>query len=134
MQAQVRWQASETGLAFDALMDDGKTLKLDGSGDGLSPMQALLISVGACSSVDIVSIMRDAKQPIESCDCKLDATRADTAPRVFTAIHAHYEVTGNNISEEHLANAVKLSSEKYCSAMLMLAGSVKISTSYSVNA
>jgi putative redox protein len=130
MKAEVEWQPSEDGLAFSGVMDDGKTLKLDGSGDGLSPMQAVLISVGACSSVDVVEIMRKARQPITSCICTLHATRASEPPRVFTSIHAHYEVSGSKVNEKHLARAVKLSTEKYCSVMLMLTGNVEISTSF----
>ena len=132
MKAEITWQASDHGLSFDGVMDDGKTLKLDGNGEGLSPMQAVLMSVGACSSVDVVEIMRKARQPINSCVCKLEATRADNAPRIFTTIHAHYEVGGDNISDKHLARAVQLSAEKYCSVMLMLNEKVKVSTSYSL--
>ena len=132
MKAEVTWQPSDTGLAFDAIMDDGNTLHLDGNGEGLSPMQAVLISVGACSSVDVVEIMRKYRQAIDSCVCKLEATRAETAPRVFTNMHAHYVVSGSNINEKHLARAVQLSTEKYCSVMLMLTGKVTITTSFSV--
>lgn len=130
MKAEVTWQPSDAGLAFEGVMDDGRTISLDGSGEGLSPMQAVLISVGACSSVDVVEIMRKSRQAIDSCVCKLEATRAESAPRVFTSIHAHYEVSGNKINEKHLSRAVQLSTEKYCSVMLMLTGEVNITTSY----
>jgi len=138
MKAEVTWQASESGLAFDGVMDDGKTLHLDGDGKALSPMQAVLISCGACSSVDVVDIMRKARQPIDSCVCKLEAIRAEDAPRVFTHIHAHYSVTGSGLKEKHLARAVQLLTEKYCSVMLMLGSNdehakVKITSSYSIN-
>lgn len=132
MKAEVNWQPSDTGLAFEGVMDDGKSLHLDGKGDGLSPMQALLMSVGACSSVDVVEIMRKSRQALGNCCCKLEAIRAKDAPRVFTHIHAHYEVSGNNINEKHLSRAVQLSTEKYCSVMLMLTGKVIITTSFSV--
>lgn len=132
MKAEVTWQTSEHGLAFNGVMDDGKILNLDGNGEGLSPMQAVLISVGACSSVDVVEIMRKARQDIKGCVCKLEATRAEQAPRKFVAIQAHYEVSGHNLNEKHLARAVQLSTEKYCSVMLMLNDNVNISTSYSV--
>lgn len=132
MKATVSWQPSENGLAFMGEMDDGKTLNLYGDSTGLSPMQAVLVSVGACSSVDVVEIMRKARQGIESCVCTLEAVRAETAPRVFTSLHAHYEITGTAINEKQLARAVQLSTEKYCSVMLMLTGNVEISTSFNV--
>jgi putative redox protein len=132
MKATVSWQPSEDGLAFDGSMDSGETLHLDGKGKALSPMQAVLLSVGACSSVDVVEIMRKARQSIQSCECELSAQRADSPPRVFTYIHAHYVVSGNDISEKHLARAVALSTEKYCSVMLMLNQRVDIKTTYEI--
>lgn len=132
MKAKVNWVKSDTGLAFDGVMDDGKKLHLDGNGEALSPMQAVLISVGACSSVDVVEILRKARQGIQACECELTAQRADEPPRVFTKIHAHYKVQGDAIKIKHLERAVQLSTEKYCSVMLMLNDTVKITTSYSI--
>ena len=132
MKAEVKWQKSDTGLIFDGTMDDGKTLQLDGNSDGLSPMQAVLISSGACSSVDVVEIMRKARQELDSCVCKISAVRASDAPRVFESIHAHYVVSGENIKEKHLARAVDLSANKYCSVLLMLVGKVELTTSYAI--
>lgn len=130
MKAEVVWQKGDTGLKFEGKMDDGHTLTLDGHGDGLSPMQSVLMSVGACSSVDVVEILRKARQPLEACVCELTATRADNPPRIFTKIHAKFKVKGKNIKEKHLQRAVELSTEKYCSVMLMLVGKVDVSTSY----
>jgi putative redox protein len=132
MKATVSWQPSEDGLGFNGKMDSGETLQLDGNGKALSPMQAVLLSVGACSSVDVVEIMRKARQGITSCECELEAERADEPPRVFTHIHAHYIVSGSNMSEKHLARAVALSTEKYCSVMLMLNDRVEIKTTYEI--
>ncbi|MFC4699206.1 OsmC family protein [Glaciecola siphonariae] len=132
MKATVSWEPSEHDLGFVGKMDSGETLHLDGNGKDLSPMQAVLLSVGACSSVDVVEIMRKARQGLESCECELSAQRADEPPRVFTHIHAHYVVTGTNVNEKHLARAVALSTEKYCSVMLMLNQNVDIRTSYEI--
>lgn len=132
MKARVDWIRSEHGLGFDGKMDSGETLTLDGNGEGLSPMQAVLLSVGACSSVDVVEIMRKQRQDMHDCYCELEAERAEDAPRVFTKIHAHYVVVGNDIKEKQLARAVQLSTEKYCSVMLMLNEGVNVTTSYEV--
>ncbi len=132
MKATVVWQPSEEGLGFEGEMDNGNKLSLDGNGNGLSPMESVLISVGACSSVDVVEIMRKSRQDMHGCYCELDAERAETAPRKFTKIHAHFVVQGNEINEKHLARAVQLSTEKYCSVMLMLTGNVDITTSFAI--
>lgn len=93
-------------------------------------MESVLLAVGACSSIDVVDILKKSRQDISDCTCELSAERAEDAPRVFTAIHAHYKVKGAKVSEKHLVRAVQLSAEKYCSVMLMLQDKVKITTSY----
>ena len=131
MKAVVDWQGD---LSFKGTMDSGYEVVMDGDGKAISPMESVLVAVGACSSVDVVEIMKKARQDMHACQCRLEAERADSPPRVFTKIHAHYEVTGNNINEKHLNRAVTLSTEKYCSVMLMLNESVPITTSYSMKA
>lgn len=129
MKATVNWLQ---GMQFNCTTESGHSLVMDGDGSTLTPMESVLLSAGACSSIDVVEIMKKSRQDIVDCRCELEATRADDAPRVFTKIHATYFVKGNNISEKHLARAVQLSAEKYCSVMLMLNGSVDISTSFKV--
>ncbi|GBL02780.1 OsmC family protein [Glaciecola sp. KUL10] len=132
MKASVNWVPSQAGLAFEGKTETGHTLKLDGNGEGLSPMESVLLSVGACSSVDVVEIMRKARQTLESCEVELSAQRAENPPRIFTEIHANFVVRGQDINEKHLKRAVELSTEKYCSVMLMLNKAVKITTSYEI--
>ncbi|MGJ8680819.1 OsmC family protein [Paraglaciecola sp.] len=129
MQATVTWQED---MKFNCETDSGQSLVMDGNGSTLTPMESVLLSVGACSSIDVVEILKKSRQDVTDCVCELNAERAEDAPRVFTKIHAHYKVTGNNISDKHLARAVQLSAEKYCSVMLMLSGKVDIETSYAI--
>jgi len=129
MKARVSWQGE---MRFRGETDSGKVLDMDGDGQAVSPMESVLLAVGACSSIDVVEILKKARQDINDCLCELTAERADSAPRVFTSIHAHYVVEGNNVSEKHLARAVQLSAEKYCSVMLMLQSAVSITTSYAI--
>lgn len=75
-----------------------------------------------------------ARQPIVHCVAEIDATRADEIPKVFTKIHVHFVITGNNLNEMQVERAVKLSAEKYCSASIMLAKSVEITHSFEVKA
>jgi putative redox protein len=80
----------------------------------------------------VVSILKKAKQQVENVEVKLTAERAESAPRVFTKMNLHFVVTGKDVSEKHLARAVKLSAEKYCSVALMLDKSVEITHSHEV--
>jgi putative redox protein len=130
MKATVNWQ---DGMRFSGETDTGHKLALDGDGNCLTPMEAVLLSVGTCSSIDVVEILKKARQQVSSCKCELSGERADTAPRVFRSIHAHFELEGQDLSDKHVARAVNLSTQKYCSVMLMLAGNVEITTSYKLN-
>lgn len=129
MQAKVEWIDD---LRFRCTTDSGHTLEMDGDGETLTPMESVLLSVGACSSVDVVAIMKKARQKILTCRCELTAERADSPPRVFQKIHARYIVSGENIAEKHLARAVELSAHKYCSVILMLTGKVEVTTSFEI--
>jgi putative redox protein len=127
MKATVNWQEN---LRFTCKTDTGHVLELDGNSETMTPMETVLLSVGACSSIDVVDILKKSRKQVDDCVCQLDATRAEEAPRFFTAIHAHYIVKGEGLTEKNVARAVQLSAEKYCSVMLMLTGNVEITTSY----
>jgi putative redox protein len=129
MKATVSWQ---NNLRFSCQTDTGHTLELDGNGETMTPMESVLLSVGACSSIDVVDILKKSRKQVDDCVCQLDAKRAEEAPRFFTAIHAHYIVKGLDLTEKNVARAVQLSAEKYCSVMLMLTGNVEITTSFEI--
>jgi putative redox protein len=129
MKATVSWKNK---LNFEGKNEKGQTLLLSGEGDHPSPMEVVLQAVGACSSIDVVMILQKARQHISDCQCELTAERAESVPRVFTKIHAHYRVSGQNLSEQQVKRACDLSMEKYCSVSLMLKGKVEISHSYEV--
>lgn len=129
MKARVTW---DQDLTFTGTTDSGYKTVMDGNGNAISPMESVLVAVGACSSVDVVDILKKGRHEVLSCHCDLEAERAESPPRVFTKIHAHYIVSGEGISDKALARAVQLSAEKYCSVMLMLSGNVSITTSYTL--
>ncbi|SFU02246.1 MULTISPECIES: OsmC family protein [unclassified Pseudoalteromonas] len=131
MQANVKWVEGNTYIGRSS---SNHNVVFDAGSDGAapSPMEMVLMSVGGCSSVDVVSILKKTKQEFSSVDVQLTAERAETAPRVFTKINLHFVVTGNNVSEKHLERAVSLSAEKYCSVALMLDKTVEITHSHEV--
>tara|TARA_B100001059_G_C17363086_1_gene346066 strand:- start:48 stop:452 length:405 start_codon:yes stop_codon:yes gene_type:complete len=129
MKANVSW---DKDLTFTGTTESGYKTVMDGSGDAISPMESVLLSVGACSSIDVVDILKKGRHQIDGCQCELSAERAVNPPKVFEKIHAHYTVTGSGLTDKSVARAVQLSAEKYCSVMLMLKGNVAITTSYSL--
>lgn len=129
MNPTVSWQQA---LTFSGQTESGYQQTMDGNGEAISPMESVLLAVGACSSIDVVDILKKRRLTVHDCECDLTAERAEQPPRVFTAIHAHYKVKGDNLSDKDVDRAVALSAEKYCSVMLMLKGNVNITTSYEI--
>jgi putative redox protein len=123
VEARVKWVEN---AMFTVETGSGHSIVVDGPPDiggrnlGPRPMELMLMSVGACSAVDVVHILKKARQPVSDVQVEVKGTRADTEPKVFTAIHLHFIVSGAGLGPSHVERAVKLSAEKYCSASIML--------------
>ena len=135
MKIKVSWAGEalfvgESTTGHKVLMD-GPT---EGGGHDLGPrpMEMLLLGTGACSSYDVISILKKARQAVVSCEVEVSSERAKTEPKVFTDIHIHFKVTGKDLKEKHVERAVSLSAEKYCSASIMLGETAKISHSFEI--
>lgn len=125
------------GVAFCAGDGGGRTLVIDGApevggeGRGMRPMEVLLASAAACSAIDTALILRKSKSAPEAMQVRITGERSDSIPRVFVKIHLHYILRGDNVRDAAAARAVKLSVEKYCSALAMLNNSATITHSWS---
>ena len=126
------------GITFIAESGSGHAVVVDAAPDiggkdlGPRPMELVLMGTGACSAIDVVHILRKARQPITDCVVEVEAERAPDDPKVFTKIHLHYVVTGKGLAQPQVERAIKLSKEKYCSATIMLAATAAISFDYEV--
>ena len=135
MQVKVKWI---DGVSFVGESESGHAVVLDGAPEnggrniGMRPMEMLLIGMGACSSFDVVAILKKARQPIVNCVAEIEATRADEVPKVFTKIHVHFVLTGTGLNPIQVERAVKLSAEKYCSASIMLSQACPISQDFEI--
>ncbi len=131
MKAQVKWLGEEL---FMGTSESGHTMVLDANGGNLapSPLESVLISLGGCSSVDVVSILQKTRQKVHGCHVELSGTRATSVPALFEKIHLHFVIKGNNVAEKHVARAVSLSADKYCSVALMLNAKVEISHDFEI--
>ncbi|WP_428397256.1 OsmC family protein [Marinobacter salarius] len=123
MKATIDWTGD---ASFRATSGSGHSVQMDGPPDhggkdlGPRPMEMMLMGLGGCSSFDVMSILQKSRQDVTACYAELEAERADAVPAVFTRIHLHFVVTGNNLKENLVKRAVSLSAEKYCSASIML--------------
>ena len=136
MNGEIRWDGA---VRFVARTGSGHTLTLDGpaaSGGqnaGPRPMELVLLGAGACASYDVVTILEKSRQAVTGCTARLEADRADAAPKVFTTLRLHFVVEGRSLSAAKVERAVRLSAEKYCSASIMLQrGGVAVEHSFEI--
>ncbi|MFO7604037.1 MAG: OsmC family protein [Gammaproteobacteria bacterium] len=123
MKARVKWVEAasfigESGSGHAVVMDGPEAF--GGRNLGVRPMEMLLLGLGGCTAFDVVHILKKQRQPIKDCVVELSAERAETEPKVFTKIHVHFIVYGDELQEKQVARAVTLSAQKYCSASIML--------------
>jgi len=135
MKARVKWVQDSTMVGESG---SGHALVMDGPPEhgsrnlGVRPMEMLLLGMGGCTEFDVLHILKKARQQVTDCVVELEAERAQDDPKVFTRIHVHFIISGPNLSEKHVARAVSLSAEKYCSASIMLAATADVTHDYEI--
>jgi putative redox protein len=97
-----------------------------------TPMELLLIALGACTGVDVISILKKKRQPVTDYRIEVSGARRDDHPRSYTRMFVKHIVHGRGVSERAVAQAVELSESKYCSVAATLRGSAEIVTSYEI--
>lgn len=124
---------------LEATGTNGRTVSIDAGpqdgGDdlGVRPMQMMLMALGGCSSIDVISILKKQRQQVDDYDVIVTAEREkDKVPSLFTSIHVKFILTGK-IEKEKLEHAIKLSLEKYCSVAKILEKTALITHSYTIN-
>jgi putative redox protein len=97
-----------------------------------SPVEMLLVSVAACTAADVISILLKKRQQVDDYLVEISGERKEEHPRAFIKLHIHHIVHGRSVSEKAVADAVKLSDEKYCSVAATVRPTANITTSYEV--
>jgi putative redox protein len=135
MKARIKW-LDNVCLVGEA--DSGHAVVMDGSADiggrnvGTRPMEMVLIGLGGCTAMDVLTILKKSRQNISDCEIEIEAERAASIPKVFTKIHLHFIVSGWNLEEKHVKRAVDLSAEKYCSVSKMLEKTADMTHDYEI--
>ena len=120
--ATVRWITKGQFLGVDSSKHSVVLSTQDEeNGIGMKPSELLLLAVGSCSSVDIVSILQKKRQNLTGLEVEVSGEQDADPPWTFRKIHVTYTVRGRGLSEKAVADAIKLSEEKYCSVSTTLA-------------
>jgi len=135
MNATVRW---EEGMRFAATGESGAAITLDatpehgGTGRGPSPMETVLLALGGCTGMDVVSVLKKMRAPLDALEIRVAADRAEEHPRVFTRITLEYVFTGRGLHPDQVKRAVELSQERYCSVSAMLRKAADLTYSWRI--
>jgi len=117
--------------------EQGVIVHMDGSPEiggeelGARPMQLVLMALGGCTSMDMLSMLKKMREEVKSYKVSVDAERATDHPMVFTKIHIHYTLEGK-LKKENVEKAIALSMDKYCSVTHMLNSTATITHSYEI--
>ena len=126
------------GLALAGKGDTGHWVNIDSAADfggfnaGSRPMELILMGLGGCTTMDILSILKKKRVKLDHYECHIEADRADEHPKVFTDVRMKFIFYGKNISPDAVERAIQLSDEKYCSASAMLKKAVDIKIEYEI--
>lgn len=129
----------QSGMRFDATGADGTVVQLDsdpvhgGGPGGFRPMEMLLVGLGSCTGMDVISILRKKRQKVTAYTVQVWGTQADTYPHVFTELFIRHIFRGNNLSDIAVRRAVELSESKYCPAFAMLQKAAPISSTIEIH-
>jgi putative redox protein len=123
---------------LEATNEQGIIVKMDGSPDiggedlGARPMQLVLMALGGCTSMDMLSMLKKMREEVKGYKVTVDAERATEHPMVFTKIHIHYTLEGK-LKKENVEKAINLSMDKYCSVTHMLNSTATITHSFEIH-
>lgn len=120
-----------------ATNEQGVTVHMDGSPEiggedlGARPMQLILMGLGGCTSMDMLSMLAKMREQVKGYKVTVRAERATEHPMIFTKIHIHYILEGD-LKKENVEKVIKLSMDKYCSVTHMLNSTATITHSYEI--
>ncbi len=125
------------GMQFVASGDSGHAIVIDSSADvgghdsAARPMEVLLMGLLGCTAMDVISILKKKRQPVQGFRVFATGERAPEHPKKYTKIHLEYVAYGD-VDPKALARAVELSETTYCGAIATVRGVAEVTSSYRV--
>jgi len=119
------------GSGHEVLMDAGESV--GGADSAARPVETLLCSLGGCTGMDVVSLLRKMRADLKGLRVEIEDERATDYPKVITKLHLAYVVEGK-VPEDALKKAIDLSLAKYCPIANSLAGVAEITSEYRIEA
>jgi putative redox protein len=129
--AKVKWITGKQFIGVDSTHHSVVISTVD-EGIGVKPSELLLIAIASCSAVDVVEILSKKRMPLNYLEISVDGEQDPNPPWTFRKIFVHFQVGGKNLTEKAVAQAIKLSEEKYCSVAATVRPTAQIITDYEI--
>ncbi|HKP54862.1 MAG TPA: OsmC family protein [Chloroflexia bacterium] len=136
--ARLSMPNARSGMAFAALAPSSHSLTIDtgpengGEASGPEPLELLLISLGACTGMDVISILHKKRQLVTHYSVNVHANRAQEHPKIYTHIMVEHVVAGQNVDPKAVARSLELSITKYCPVHALLSRATHVEHIYRV--
>ena len=129
--ATVRWLNQRNFVGVDST---GHSVVLSGqkNGIGVSPSQMLLVKLAACSSVDVVEILEKKRKKLTLLEVIASGEQDPEPPWTYRKIHIKYRLSGKDLTEKAVEQAIRLSQDKYCSVSATVRGVAQITTEFEI--
>lgn len=130
MKATVTWKGN---MLFTGRGPSGHTVNMDappsagGQDSSARPMEILLLALGGCTAMDVISILKKKRKTVTFLEIYLDADQDQDYPKKLNSVLITYKLIGEDLDAESVRRAIELSEKKYCSVAATLGFPVKIS-------
>ena len=125
----VRWVSGKQFVGTDA-KNHSIVLSGDDPATGVNPSQMLLIGLSACTAYDVVDIMAKKRKPLTMLEVVATGEQDPDPPWAYRRIHLKYRMSGKDLTEKAVSQAISLSQDKYCSVAATVRGVADISFEY----
>ena len=127
-------QPTGTQRQFVATSGTGHHFLIDDAAGntGAKPIELVAVALAGCTAFDVIGILRKKRQQVTGYEVTVEADQTPDPPQVFTKVRIHHIVTGVDIAEHALRDAIHLSETKYCSVGAMVKQSAEIESTYEI--
>ncbi len=132
--AIVKWLQNKQVVGIDSSRHSVVLSTQDeGNAVGVKPSDMLLVSLGACTAVDVVDILAKKRTPVSGLEVEVHGEQDPEPPWAFRKVHLVYRLRGEGITPAGAEQAIKLSEEKYCSVAATIRGVAVITWEYAIS-
>lgn len=129
--ARLKWIAGKQFVGIDSTQHSVVISSPD-EGIGVKPSELLLLALASCTAVDVIEILRKKRMILTHFEINITSKQDADPPWTFRHIHMQFIIGGKDITEQAVAQAIKLSEEKYCSVAATIRATTNITTEFAI--